>query len=773
MTRKYHEGDEPVPGSGYRLTEFLGQGGFGEVWKATAPGGAEAALKIIQLGGTEGRKEFRALQLVKRIRHTHLVPIFSFWLKNAEGGIIEESLVGTVETIGEETAPPELRATMAPPSLLPRPQPAELIIAMGLGDKSLFDRLRECLDEGREGIPQEEILHYLEDAAEAIDFLNRPLHNLGSGLGAIQHCDIKPHNLMIVGSGAQVCDFGLARLMGADRTTTAAATIAYAAPECLVEGKPSNSTDQYSLAVTYYELKTGVLPYRDETLAAVMDAKRSGTLDFSRVSSAVQSVLRRATSPKPADRFSSATEMVNALKSAVADAGQVSATSHKPIWRNRLAVLFVVMFLIVLGWGVSFMIPHKGSPVPEHDNTLVHRNPENDTKPPIDPAEKPLSEAKTLVEKKQWSAALEKCEEAIGLNPNSAKAYYLRGRCRANLEPVDYDKAIGDYAKAKSLGSGTEFPAAADFAEVYRGRGTDLLRSKRYDEAIADLDQAGRYAPRDDRVFSRLGAAWFNKGQLQKAIEAFAASIAINPGDPTDFVNRGNVYRNMDQFDRALADYSHAVQLDPKNAAAQLQLGKTHLDLKQPAKAIEPLDKAIEELVSSPDSDEKNMLAEAYRYRGIAHLGSVDAVSGGTEEIAAKCRASIADLTAAARLYDWRDLESLASVHETRMGCYAAIGEKDSVKAEKDIVEEMQKAIKTPDDADPLNDLAYYLATSTNSDIRDIAHAIDFSKRALRVGGLEKSRFSRYACHDLRRIRQVRGSRPMASKSPRFVAEGR
>ena len=39
---------------------FLGRGGFGEVWKARAPGGAEAALKIIRLGSREGRKEFRA-----------------------------------------------------------------------------------------------------------------------------------------------------------------------------------------------------------------------------------------------------------------------------------------------------------------------------------------------------------------------------------------------------------------------------------------------------------------------------------------------------------------------------------------------------------------------------------------------------------------------------------------------------------------------------------------------------------------------------------------
>src|SRR5262249_23632453 len=51
-------GAEPVPG--FRLEARLGKGGFGAVWRATAPGDLRAALKFVPLG-SKGRAELRAL----------------------------------------------------------------------------------------------------------------------------------------------------------------------------------------------------------------------------------------------------------------------------------------------------------------------------------------------------------------------------------------------------------------------------------------------------------------------------------------------------------------------------------------------------------------------------------------------------------------------------------------------------------------------------------------------------------------------------------------
>jgi serine/threonine protein kinase len=315
MARMYGKGDQPVPG--YRLMQFLGRGGIGEVWKASAPGGTECAIKIINLGEKQGLKEYRAIRLVKRIHHPYLVPIMALWLKDEEGNLLGDSSdSGSVALKGEE---------------------AELIIAMGIGEKNLADRLQECKSAGQPGIPVDELLGYLEEAAKAIDFLNQPRHNLGSGPVAIQHCDIKPQNIVIVGGSAQVCDFGLARqLNDARKTSMAAGTYAYIAPES-IESKSSKTNDQYSLAISYIELRTGYLPFAANTFYDVMISHLQGKLDYSRLPEVERPALRRATAKNPEERFPSCLDFARALRRAIrggpsskSEVMEAASTAPKP-----------------------------------------------------------------------------------------------------------------------------------------------------------------------------------------------------------------------------------------------------------------------------------------------------------------------------------------------------------------------------------------------------------------------------------------------------------
>lgn len=308
--RGYRPGDEPV--AGYHLTKFLGKGQFGEVWQAKAPGGMQVALKLIDLGEREGLKEFSGLLQVKDIRHANLVEFVACWVKTESGQVLDELPTDPVAALSPRDSSIEIGGTMLFDASGAAPtRPVELIVAMSLGSKTLYRRLQE-VNPGKEqkdwvGMPEDELLDYMEQAARGIDYLNQR---------GIIHGDIKPQNLLIVGDSVKVCDFGLARAVTNLRMTQSGmGTVAYAAPE-LFEGKPHIQSDQYCLAVSFIELRTGSLPFEEPNPYKVIELHRNGRLDFQKLTRGERGVMRQATAIRPERRWSTCTEMVRRLREA-------------------------------------------------------------------------------------------------------------------------------------------------------------------------------------------------------------------------------------------------------------------------------------------------------------------------------------------------------------------------------------------------------------------------------------------------------------------------
>jgi len=358
----FKRGFEFAPG--YRLESFLGKGQFGQVWKSTAPGGTYQAVKFIDLAGGQWEKEYEGIQRVKRIGHPNLMPILAIWLLGNDGKALAESVEGNRAQALQPDVTQDLMETaqfegesqeldwMAKHS--GRLEARWMVVSMQLGGKNLLQRLAECHEQGHTGIPPKELLGLIDESAKGLDYLNFS-PDLNSDGDSLQHCDVKPANIVLVGGSAVVCDFGLARIMAQDQATmsSVAGTPAYLPPEA-INGKTSRNSDQYSLAVTYYQLRTGKLPLTGRSTGEIIIEHLHGKLTFEDVPEEEGAVLRRATHFKWEERFESNSAMVEALRDTFRTPSQQPVPLPPPVeshWK-KLAGIASSVLIVFLVWKV-------------------------------------------------------------------------------------------------------------------------------------------------------------------------------------------------------------------------------------------------------------------------------------------------------------------------------------------------------------------------------------------------------------------------------------
>ncbi len=260
-------GYEPI--TGYKLEQLIGRGGFGEVWRSEAPGGLHKAVKFVYGATDEQRaqRELRSLERIKGVHHPFLLTLERF-------GVID----------------------------------GRLVIVTELADGSLEDVFKRHLERGSCGIPRVSLLSYLHDAADALDYLHRKYQ--------LQHLDIKPGNLLLIGGHAKVADFGLLKdLRDEDCSMVGGLTPVYAPPE-LFDGRPSMHSDQYSLAVMYQELLTGTRPFAGRTIAQLATQHVHTAPNLNPLPPGDRPIVARALEKDPGRRYPSCTEFIDALRAA-------------------------------------------------------------------------------------------------------------------------------------------------------------------------------------------------------------------------------------------------------------------------------------------------------------------------------------------------------------------------------------------------------------------------------------------------------------------------
>lgn len=203
----------------YEVVSFLGAGSYGHVYQVRepAPLGRVLALKVLRYDQFNDKalgNFFDEARRIANLQHPNILPVYNF-------GKLEDD----------------------------RPY-----LVMDYAPRTIYDLFRR--DDGRRRPAfAEELIPYLQQAADALSYVH--------GRGLI-HQDVKPSNLLI-GRNGQVLlsDFGTTFYLGMQTHASlgeVTGTAAYMPPEQW-QGNPRRDSDQYALAVSFYDLLAGRLPF--------------------------------------------------------------------------------------------------------------------------------------------------------------------------------------------------------------------------------------------------------------------------------------------------------------------------------------------------------------------------------------------------------------------------------------------------------------------------------------------------------------------------------
>ncbi|KAL0290405.1 UNVERIFIED_CONTAM: Cysteine-rich receptor-like protein kinase [Sesamum angustifolium] len=191
----------------------LGEGGFGDVYKATLKNGNIIAVKKLDISSGRAKADFETeVRLISNVHHRNLVRLLGYCSKGSELLLVYEYM------------------------------------ANGSLDRFLYGDKRGVLT-------WKQRYNIIFGTARGLAYLHEQYHE------CIIHRDIKPSNILLDDDfQTKIADFGLARLLPENQShvsTKFAGTLGYTAPEYAIGGHLSEKVDTYSFGVVILEIISG------------------------------------------------------------------------------------------------------------------------------------------------------------------------------------------------------------------------------------------------------------------------------------------------------------------------------------------------------------------------------------------------------------------------------------------------------------------------------------------------------------------------------------
>jgi serine/threonine-protein kinase len=548
----------------YVIKGQLGRGAMGVVYLADDPLlNRQAAIKTVDLAADDpAQREFLRGRLLRDARaaagltHANIVGVFDVVEEGDSAYLVMEYVAG--ETLAQALA----RVTMPDPEF---------------------------------------VIRILRDMAAALDYT----HARG-----IVHRDIKPANVMIDASQtAKIMDFGIARIADT-RTTTPTGmvmgTIEYMSPEQVKGEAVDGRSDQFAMAAVAYRMLTGTTLFGQHSLATlaykiVNEAPPAPRMHNAALPGAVDSVISKALSKSPADRYATCGEFVNALAGALAQPNREETTlamappvvpvpatpvpmrtlaapaPPPPVKKGRGALMAVAAIVLLAGAGLALWRPWNKpaepvAPPPAEPETTAVATPSGSTAPKaatathaeVPPAPSPGSPSKSSPSTGSPSTA------ATGT---------------PSAQPKGTTEAAGGVAQ-NDVPAGTakngQPPPQPVVDETPPG----------VDDSIGESAPPAQ-TPRPAVEAFQQGQRAYNSQQFPAAIEAYNKASSLRPEWPNPIFERGRTYLRMGDAAAAIREFDHVLRLRPKNASAHANRGLAYMRLKDDNRAMEDFNSAI------------------------------------------------------------------------------------------------------------------------------------------------------------------------------------
>jgi eukaryotic-like serine/threonine-protein kinase len=522
---------------------------------------------------------------------------------------------------------------------------------------------------------------------EALDLAIQIARGLGAAHSRnIVHRDIKPSNVIITPDNvAKIVDFGLARVVAsasATQSMSLTGTLPYMAPEQILGEPVDQRSDVWALGVVLVQMITGSHPFvRPNTAAMTFAILNQPPSALDAVPDAVQPLIYRTLSKKPEHRQANASELLADLEEARAKITASAPTPEHPTltrnlsprelkkmvhnastprwnetttpWLTRAALVVMILLLVLVG--TMFLPPVRErlagmvyASTDKHIAVLPFENDRNDAG--FEAVANGFSDSLT-----NELSNLEAAQEGLWVVPASqvhvhritdaGEAYHVLGATMVvegkvrrkgsavsatvvlidakhmrQIGSADVDNKSGDLANLQDQAVvhlvrliGVKVPDTSKETEGKSGspdsyesylRGVGFLQ--RYDkpgnieQAIEQLNSAVSVDPRFALGYAALCDAYRLKYATQRDAAAIAEAsvtcqkaLEIDPGLDSVRANLGAIDTATGRYDEALRQYQNALSVRPKDADALAGIADVYEKTKRFGAAEAALKQAI------------------------------------------------------------------------------------------------------------------------------------------------------------------------------------